>query len=219
MPRILVADDHPKVRRLVCDVLEGEEGWEICGEAATGREAIALTAAHNPDIVVLDLCMPELNGLEAAREIHARFPQTAILILTMHDARELIEEALASGARACLTKSNLQHLVEAVYGVLRQGTYSYDSTPDRFDELLACVDECTEQNAETESLTDHELEIVRMLAQAKTSKEIALNLSITVKAVDAKRAVIMRKLEINSMFDLMRYAVRSKLIEVKGPLR
>jgi DNA-binding NarL/FixJ family response regulator len=219
MPRILVADDHPKVRRLVCDVLESEEGWEICGEAATGREAIALTAANNPDIVVLDLCMPELNGLEAAREIHARFPQTAILILTMHDARELIEEALASGARACLTKSNLQHLVEAVQGVLRQGGYSNDSTADRFDELKTCLEESSEQIAETEELNDCELEIVRMLAQAKTSKEIALRLSITVKAVEAKRAVIMRKLEINSMFDLMHYAVRSKLVEIKGPFR
>src|SRR5262245_47291757 len=144
MPRILVADDHPKVRRLVCDVLEGEEGWEICGEAATGREAVALTAAHNPDIVVLDLCMPELNGLEGARAINARGPLTALLMPTMEDARELIEQALASGARACMTKSNLQHLVDAVRTVLRQGQYSANSTSNSSEKASLCVNESSE---------------------------------------------------------------------------
>src|SRR5262249_19152102 len=120
MPRILLADDHPKVRRHVRDALETLKGWEVCGEAATGREAVAMTEIYSPDIVVLDLSMPELNGLEAAREITKRFPHTVVFILTMHHAHELIREVLAAGARACLTKSNLQHLIDEVQSVRKQ---------------------------------------------------------------------------------------------------
>jgi DNA-binding NarL/FixJ family response regulator len=120
MPRILLADDHPKVRRHVRDALETLKGWEVCGEASTGREAVAMTEIYTPDIVVLDLSMPELNGLEAAREITKRFPQTVVFILTMHDAHELIREVLAAGARACLTKSNLQLLINEVQNVHKQ---------------------------------------------------------------------------------------------------
>jgi DNA-binding NarL/FixJ family response regulator len=117
MPRILLADDHPKVRRHVRDALETLKDWEVCGEASTGREAVAMTELYMPDIVVLDLSMPDLNGLEAAREISKKFPSTVVFILTMHDAHELIREVLAAGARACLTKSNLQHLIDEVQNV------------------------------------------------------------------------------------------------------
>jgi DNA-binding NarL/FixJ family response regulator len=119
MPRILIADDHPMVRRYVREALEDEGCGEVCGEATTGREAITMTAALKPDIVVLDLCMPDVNGMEATREIHKNFPQTAILILTMHDAPELILEALASGARACLLKSDLTPLIAEVQNALQ----------------------------------------------------------------------------------------------------
>jgi DNA-binding NarL/FixJ family response regulator len=117
MTRILLADDHPKVRRHVRDALESQKGWEVCGEASTGREAIAMTETYTPDVVVLDLSMPDLNGLEAARQISQKFPQTVVFILTMHDAHELMHEVQAAGARACLTKSNLQHLVNEVQNV------------------------------------------------------------------------------------------------------
>ncbi len=122
MPRILIADDHPIVRRYVRAALE-EKGWEVCGEAATGREAIAKTAVQKPDIVVLDISMPELNGLEAVREIHKNFPEIEMLILTMYDARELVLEALAAGARDCLLKSDLKQLVAAVQNVLQQSQH------------------------------------------------------------------------------------------------
>jgi two-component system response regulator NreC len=111
--RILIADDHPTARRYIREALE-EEGWEVCGEAATGREAIGMTAELKPDIVVLDLSMPEGNGLEAAREIHKEFPDTEILILTMHDASELTLAAVALGARACLPKHELSRLIDGV---------------------------------------------------------------------------------------------------------
>ena len=121
MPRILVADDHALMRRMVRHVLEDVEGWLVCGEAATGREAIEMAVRLKPDIVVLDLSMPELNGLEAARQILMQAPQTEVLILTMHDAKELMRAALASGARACVLKSDMQHLVTAVRALLQQG--------------------------------------------------------------------------------------------------
>ena len=119
MPRILIADDHHGIRRYVRQALEEENGWEVCGEAATGREAVGMAAALKPDIVVLDLSMPELNGIEAARQIHENFPKTEILILSMHDAPELIFKALASGARACVIKSELPSLISAVRDALR----------------------------------------------------------------------------------------------------
>lgn len=123
MPRILIADDHPNARRCVHEALE-EEGWEVCGEAATGREAVGMNAELKPDIVVLDLSMPDGNGLEAAREIHKTFPDTKIFILTMHEASELTFAALASGARACLPKHELSRLIDIV-----RGLYNSELTP------------------------------------------------------------------------------------------
>jgi DNA-binding NarL/FixJ family response regulator len=119
MLRILIADDNTMVRRYIHEALEDETGWEVCGEAATGREAVNMTAALKPDIVVLDVSMPEVNGLEAAERIHKQFPGTEILILSMYDAPELIEAALASGARAYLLKHELGELVETVREVLK----------------------------------------------------------------------------------------------------
>jgi len=113
MLRILIADDHAIVRRCIRRTLE-DNGWEVFGEARTGREAVTMTAAQRPEIVVLDLSMPELNGLDAAREIHRQRPETKMLILTMHDMEDLIPELRASGVRDCVLKTDLQQLVIAV---------------------------------------------------------------------------------------------------------
>jgi DNA-binding NarL/FixJ family response regulator len=118
MPRILIADENAMVRRCVHEVLEDETGWEVCGEAATGRDAVRMAEDLKPDVVVLDVSVPEINGLEAAARIHKRFPETEILILSMYDAPELMEAALASGARAYLLKHELGELIETVRTVL-----------------------------------------------------------------------------------------------------
>jgi len=115
--RILLADDHPVVRRHVREILQTEEGWEVCGEAATGREAVMLTAQEHPDVVVLDLSMPELTGLQAAKLIHQHFPETEMIVLTMHEPAGLMPQLTASGVRACVQKSDLQDLVHAVRNV------------------------------------------------------------------------------------------------------
>jgi DNA-binding NarL/FixJ family response regulator len=127
MKRILVVDDHSLVRRNIRGVLE-EEGYEVCGEAATGREAVELAGVLKPDLVVLDLTMPELNGLDAARQILAKTPEARVLILTMHQAEALTREALASGADACVVKSDIQHLIAAVHGLLRSNNHRSQSS-------------------------------------------------------------------------------------------
>jgi DNA-binding NarL/FixJ family response regulator len=117
--RILVADDHSSVRRYICSVLEAEEGWEICGEATNGREAVEMAVELKPDIVVLDLSMPELNGLTAARQILKQSPWTDVLILTLHHGDALTRAALESGAGACVLKTDLQRLVAEVRNLAR----------------------------------------------------------------------------------------------------
>ena len=117
--RILVADDHSSVRRYICSVLEAEEGWEICGEATNGREAVEMAVELKPDVVVLDLSMPELNGLTAARQILKQSPWTDVLILTLHHGDDLTRAALESGAGACVMKTDLQRLVTEVQNLAR----------------------------------------------------------------------------------------------------
>jgi DNA-binding NarL/FixJ family response regulator len=114
MLRILLADDHSVVRRIVRNFVQSESGWEVCAEATTGREAVVMTAAEHPDVVVLDLSMPDLNGLQAATLIHNQFPQTQLILLTMHDSLELKDQLTASGIRACIRKDDLNQLVMAI---------------------------------------------------------------------------------------------------------
>ena len=114
MLRILLADDHSVVRRIVRNFVQSESGWEVCAEATTGREAVVMTAAEHPDVVVLDLSMPDLNGLQAASLIHNQFPETQLILLTMHDSLELKDQLTASGIRACIRKDDLNQLVMAI---------------------------------------------------------------------------------------------------------
>jgi DNA-binding NarL/FixJ family response regulator len=207
MPRILIADNHPVVRRHVREMLEGEDDWEVCAEAATGREAVALASAHHPDVAVLDLSMPELNGLQAAREIHELFPETALIIFTMHDPRELMDEVRAMGVQTCILKTDLHHLVGAVRSTLQQSQCPRTSQRSQTDE---------NDDASTQTLTDVERQIVQMLAQARNHQEIATALSLTVRNVERHRSTIMCKLKLKSVFDLVHYAVRKKLIETRS---
>jgi DNA-binding NarL/FixJ family response regulator len=117
MPRILVADDHRIVRRQVRNILEREQGWDVCAEAASGLEAVALTATHHPDIVVLDISMPDLNGLHAARRIHEQFPEILMIILSMHDPFELIDELKEFGVRGWILKTDLPLLIETIRNI------------------------------------------------------------------------------------------------------
>jgi DNA-binding NarL/FixJ family response regulator len=209
MPRILIADDHPGMRRRVREALETEAGFIVCAEASNGVEAVALTASAHPHIVILDLSMPELNGLEAAKEIHRRFPLIDILILTMYDPLDFTHEEAETGIRSCILKTDLQYLVTTVRGIWQPSLQRASAPAD----VLTGAD-TAERPAD--ELTSLERTIVQMLAQAKSNKEIAAVLDLTVTAVEVHRAAIMHKLEISSIVDLVRYAIQNKLVATKS---
>jgi DNA-binding NarL/FixJ family response regulator len=219
MPRILLADDYPVVRRQVREILETEPGFSVCAEASNGLEAVTLTVSRLPDIAILDLSMPQMNGLEAARQIHQRFALIDILILTMYDPSEFMEEVIAAGVRTCILKTDLDRLVATIRNIWEErqsrncGLLS-DHTPETANDSL--VGDGIEP---APTLTQFERQIVQMLAQAKSNKDIADTLSLTVKAVELQRETIMRKLEISSFFDLVQYAMRKKLIETKSTVK
>jgi DNA-binding NarL/FixJ family response regulator len=210
MPRILLADDHPIVRRHVREALQSVEGWEVCGEAANGREAVALTAAQRPDVVVLDLSMPDMDGLQAARLIHDQFPETAMIILTMHEPFGLAEELGTLGVRRWIPKTDIDHLVRAIRSL------SAKSPANGTPKLVQKPRADKKSKVPVAMLTTLERDIVQMLAQARSHKEIADALSLTLAEVEIRREEILLKLQIDSVFDLVHYALREKLIEVRG---
>jgi DNA-binding NarL/FixJ family response regulator len=192
--RILVTDDHQQFRRLLCRVLEAEEGWEVCGEAKNGREGLALALQLKPDVVILDLAMPELNGLEAARQIHRTLPQTNVVILTAYECEELRHASLDFGANAWAVKTDLACLIMEIRNLFESKKPPPDTTQSESDENLIA------------SLTGQDREILRLLARSKTTREIATALSIDITAVEAARSRIMEKLQLKSIVDLVRYA-------------
>ena len=213
--RILVADDHDIIRRGLKALLTSRPGWEVCAEAKTGREAVTLAEQLKPDVVVMDISMPDLNGLEAARKIRKSVPKTEILILTLHFSDQLVREIVEAGVRAYIMKSDADRdLVAAVEAL---GNHRPFFTPRAADMLLdgfvrphAAPDpEALVRNR----LTAREREIVQLLAEGKSSKEVAVSLGISVKTAETHRANIMRKLELHSVSELVRYAVRNQIIE------
>ena len=215
MVRILLADDHDVVRRGLREQLSQHEGWEICGEATNGREAVRMASKLEPDVAVIDLSMPELNGLEATRQIRRELPNTEVLIFTMHETEQLITEVLAAGARGYVLKSDAGLHLNTAVEALAEGKPFFTSKVseallDAFLKSSAKPDEgsvfCT--------LTEREREVVQMLAEGKSNKEIANKLSISVKTVETHRATVMRKLDINSIVELVHYAIRNQLVEV-----
>jgi DNA-binding NarL/FixJ family response regulator len=208
MIRILLADDHNVVRKGVRKTLEEHDYWQVCGEASDGREAVKLALELKPDIVVLDLTMPELNGIEATRQIKKSLPQTEVLIFTMHKTEEMILSAFEAGARGFVLKSKDElELVDAIKAVTRHQPFFNTAVSE------ALLDNLLRPSPRDSILTDREREIVQLLAEGKSNKEVAVALDLSVKTVDAHRATIMRKLEINSIAELVRYAIRNHLIE------
>ncbi len=220
MLRILIADDHEVARRGIRAMLESHPGWEVCGEARDGREAVDLASKMNPDLVLLDIGMPNLNGLEAARQILAFSPDIAILILTMHDSDQVVREVLRAGARGFLLKSDAgRDLVAAVEALQLQRTFfttrvsqmvldgflDRDSRPDR---------DVRNDEGSDDVLTGREREVIQLLAEGKTSKEVAVTLNLSVKTAETHRTNLMRKLGLHSVADLTRYAVRNGIVQV-----
>jgi DNA-binding NarL/FixJ family response regulator len=214
--RILIAEDHEIVRRGIRALLEQHPGWEVCGEAEDGREAVERNQTLRPDLVVLDVGMPNLNGLDAAKQIALHTPLTRVLILTMHDSEQVVRDALAAGARGFLLKSDAgRDLVSAVEALERHGTFFTSKVSELVLEgYLNPHQALTAEPAPRNRLTPREREVVQLLAEGKTSKEVAVALNLSVKTTETHRTNIMRKLDLHSVADLTLYAVRNGIVQV-----
>ena len=219
MLRILIADDHEVARRGIRALLESHPGWEVCGEAKDGRETVELASTMKPDVILLDIGMPNLNGLEAARQILATSPEVAILILTMQDSDHVVRDVLRAGARGFLLKSDAgRELVAAVEALQSQRTF-FTTRVSRMV-LEGFLDRDHGPNGKHRSpdegnvLTGREREVIQLLAEGKTSKEVAVTLNLSVKTAETHRTNLMRKLGLHSVADLTRYAVRNGIVQV-----
>lgn len=214
MLRILLADDHDVVRRGLRDLLTQHENWQVCGEATTGYQAVEMAISLRPNIAILDLTMPQLNGLEATRQIKKAVPAVEILIFTMHESERLIREVLAAGARGYLLKSDASHhIIAAVEALAKHKPFFTWKASETMLESFLMGSTAAESGAPGDPLTAREREIVQLLAEGNSSKKISSLLGISVKTVDTHRATIMRKLDAHSIVDLVHYAIRNNLIQ------
>jgi DNA-binding NarL/FixJ family response regulator len=213
--RILLADDHDLVRRGLRSLLQAQPGWTICAEAANGREAVERALALRPHVVVMDLTMPELNGLEATRQIRQSLPDTEILILSVHHSEPLVQEVLAAGARGYLLKSDAgDAVVEAVTHLLRHKPYFTAKVSEiLLTSYLHPEAQTPEAPSTLTSLTPREREIVQAIAEGKTSKQTAATLGISEGTVETHRTNLMRKLGIHSISEIVRFAIRNRIID------
>jgi DNA-binding NarL/FixJ family response regulator len=210
--RILIADDHELFRRGVAAELTQVPGWAVAAEATNGRDAVALAASLKPDIVVLDLTMPELNGLEAARQIVTADPSARILILTAHESEQLVREVLSAGAQGYVLKSDAgRTLITALQALLEGGSF-FTSNVARMV-LDGYLRSESREAVPAQTLSAREREIVQLLAEGNSNKDIAKALNISVKTAETHRSNVMRKMGFDSLAELVRYAIRNNIIE------
>ena len=213
--RILIADDHDVMREGTRAVIEREDGWTVCGIACTGREAVTRAAELQPDIVIMDMTMPELNGLDAAIQIKRLVPHTEILMFTGHETDNLIREAFEAGVKSFIFKSEAHHfLVDAIESLSRHKPFFTSPVSEILFSTILNKAEGTRDEAEPgQRLSAREREIVQLVAEGRSNKEVADVLGISVRTAETHRASVLRKLHLDSLASLVRYAVRNKLIE------
>ena len=212
--RILIADDHGLVRRGARAVLQSRPGWTVVGEATNGREAVQKAIELKPDVAVVDIGMPELDGVEVTRQIRAAVPNTKVLVLTMHESDQMISRALDAGACGYLLKSDLTSCLPKAVKATSEGKRFL--TPKVSEIVLEGFLKTRSSQRHGKRAgpraTPRELEIIRLLAEGKTNKEIAAQLGIAVRTVETHRAKIMLKLGLHSLAELIHYAMRHGII-------
>jgi DNA-binding NarL/FixJ family response regulator len=209
--RILIADDHEMLRQGLRTTLENHSGWQVCGEASNGREAVAKAQQLKPDVAVVDISMPELNGLEATCQITKTCPATRVVVLTMHDSELLVKRVLEAGARGYVLKSDAgRDVVAAVESVAANKPFFTTAVSEMLLETFLEASEAHKRKAEL--LTPREREIVQLLAEGKSNKEVATILEIGVRTAETHRAHIMHKLGLQSLSELVHYAIRNQMV-------
>ena len=215
--RILTADDHPIFRFGLGSLLRSHEGWEICGEASNGRDAVEKCRQLKPDLLILDICMPELNGLDAAKQILKQNPDQVILVLTVVDSEHMIRESLEAGIRGWVFKSDsTEDLMTAVEAMQREKTIFSARVADLIIEgyrrhQVSPVDKVTR-------LSPREREVVQLVAEGRSSKEVAAILHMALATAETHRSNILRKLRLHSIAEVVLYAVRNGIVHVQPPM-
>jgi DNA-binding NarL/FixJ family response regulator len=216
--RILLADDHGLVRRGARALLQARHGWRVVGEAANGREAVEKATKLKPDVAIVDISMPELDGIEVVGQIRKAVPDTRVLVLTMHESDQMVRRALDAGARGYLLKSDLTDCLAKAVKATADGKRFL--TPKVSDIVLEGFLNTRSPHLQGERTgtrtTPREVEIIGLLAEGKANKEIAALLGITVRTVETHRSRIMLKLDLHSLAELIHYAIRNEIISAKG---
>jgi two-component system response regulator NreC len=212
--RILIADDHEVVREGMRVLIEHEPGWEVCGTAINGREAVEIAKKLKPEVAVLDMTMPELDGLGALREIKRALPNTEVVIFSAHHSEEVIEQLFEAGAKSYIQKSDAgRYLVAAIKSLAEHKPFFTPEISEILFSKFFSTGTRKKQPGPEHSLTAREREIVRLLAEGHSNKTIASSLGISIRTAETHRARLMRKLNIDSLAALIRYAIRNNIIE------
>lgn len=210
MLRILIADDHEIVRKGVRDVIEAHPGWEVCGEAADGQNALEIALREKPDVAVLDVSLPVLNGVALTRRLKQECPKIAVLLFTMHDDDETVSGGLAAGARGYVLKTDSERYLEAAISALGANRPYFSSF---VSELLLDAAVNDRKRSRLESFTVRELEVAQLIAEGNSNKQIARLLGISIKTVESHRAAAMRKAGVRTAAEFVRFAIKHNLIQ------
>lgn len=213
--KVLIADDHPIVRSGICSLLESQTDLEVVGEAESGREAISMARELMPDVVVMDIAMPDVNGLEATRQIKKHSPHINILALTVYDNEEYFFQMLSAGASGYLPKkAATEELVQAIRAVHQGAAFLYPTVAKKLiGEYLRRVDS-GEELASYDGLTPREKEVLKLIAEGFTNQEIANQLYLSKKTIETHKENIMNKLNMHNRVELVKYAIRKGLINI-----
>jgi DNA-binding NarL/FixJ family response regulator len=213
--KIIIADDHKIIREGLCGLLEKEEDLQIIAQAQDGRETIELVKKHSPDVIIMDIGMPGLNGIEATRHIASEYPKVKIIALSMHSDKKFVKEMLKAGASGYLLKNcAFEELDKAVRIVSSGKTYLSPSIAD------VIVDNYVRTSSESAStvfsvLSNREREVLQLLAEGRNTKQIARDLHVSPKTIETHRSKIMQKLDIDNIADLTKYAIREGLTSLE----
>jgi DNA-binding NarL/FixJ family response regulator len=210
---ILIADDHAVVRAGLRTLLESRPRWQVCAEAADGRDAVEKAAKHKPQIAILDIGMPLLNGVEATRQIRKASPATEILILTMHESDDLVQQVVEAGARGYILKDEADRVLLDAVQALSQHKPFFSARVTEAAVTAIIADASDSAKSSRSRLTPREREILQLLAEGKSNKEVASLLNISVNTAEAHRANIMLKLDFHSLAELVMYAIRNNIIQ------